>query len=193
MSQCSRACKLQLLSPMHCNYWSPRAPALQQEKSPQWKAHEPQWRVAPAPLTRESPRAATKTQSSQKKYNKYINKSFFKKMIVHNTCWALFVTQAHFASYNLFCPHDNLFLITQMKISEAQTGVATSHSVGVKRQDVNPGNLAAGPKLLVCPHSCSRLISNFTNWSCTHLSNVMERIQFGFFFYALVECFSLPK
>ena len=103
-------------------------------------------------------------------------------MIVHNTCWALFVTQAHFASYNLFCPHDNLFLITQMKISEAQTGVATSHSVGVKRQDVNPGNLAAGPKLLVCPHSCSRLISNFTNWSCTHLSNVMERIQFGFFF-----------
>ena len=63
------------------------------------------------------------------------------------------MTQAHFASNNLFYPHDNLFLITQMKISEAQAGVAMSHSVGVKRQDVNPGNLAAGPKLLTSVHT----------------------------------------
>ena len=63
------------------------------------------------------------------------------------------MTWAHFASNNLFYPHDNLFLITQMKISEAQTGVAICHSVGVKRQDVNPGSLATGLKLLTSVHT----------------------------------------
>ena len=45
----------------------PRARAPQQEKPPQWEAHAPQWRVAPARRNyRESPRTATKTQHSQK-------------------------------------------------------------------------------------------------------------------------------
>ena len=37
--------------PVGHNYWAhvPRACAPQQEKSPQWEAWAPQWRVAPAP------------------------------------------------------------------------------------------------------------------------------------------------
>ena len=42
-----------------------------------------------------------------------------------------------------------------MKISEAQTGAAISHGVGVEKQDVNPGNLAAGPKLLTSVHTAA--------------------------------------
>ena len=74
--------------PVHHNYWAcalgppshncwspratttearvPRAHAPQQEKPPQWEARAPQWRVALLRATRESPRAATKTQCSQK-------------------------------------------------------------------------------------------------------------------------------
>ena len=38
------------LEPASHNYWArvPRARAPQQEKPPQWEAHAPQWRVAPA-------------------------------------------------------------------------------------------------------------------------------------------------
>ena len=66
--------------PVRHNYWSPHATspeahaptacALQQEKPVQWEARAPQCRVAPLTATRESPRAATKTQSSQKQTNK---------------------------------------------------------------------------------------------------------------------------
>ena len=54
--------------PTCCNYWSPhaRAHAPQQEKPPQWEARALQLGVAPFAATRESPRAATKTQHSQK-------------------------------------------------------------------------------------------------------------------------------
>ena len=45
---------------------APRSCAPQQEKSLQWEARAPQWRVAPRAATRESPHAAMKTQSSQK-------------------------------------------------------------------------------------------------------------------------------
>ena len=44
------------LEPMLCN----------KEKPPQWEARALQWGVAPLTTTRESPRAATKTQCSQK-------------------------------------------------------------------------------------------------------------------------------
>ena len=44
----------------------PRARAPQQEKSSQWEAHAPQWRVTPLTTTRESPRTATKTHHRQK-------------------------------------------------------------------------------------------------------------------------------
>ena len=56
------------LEPASHGYWAhvPRARALQQEKPLQWEAHALQRRVAPAWPTRESRRAATKTQRSQK-------------------------------------------------------------------------------------------------------------------------------
>ena len=64
------------LEPASLNYWgsctttteahAPRACAPQQEKPPQWEARAPQRRVAPLlAVTRESLRAATKTQRSQ--------------------------------------------------------------------------------------------------------------------------------
>ena len=60
---CHRATK-----PVSHKYWArvPRARALQQEKPLQWEARAPQLRVAPLAATRESPRAATETQHSQK-------------------------------------------------------------------------------------------------------------------------------
>ena len=78
-STCCRATK-----PVRHNYWAhepqllslsaantealtPKTHALQQEKPPQWEAHAPQQRVAPITATRESPRAAMKTQRSQNK------------------------------------------------------------------------------------------------------------------------------
>ena len=69
--------------PVRHNYWAcalecprattaearaPTARAPQQEKPPQWETRTPQWRVSPA--TRESLRAAKKTQHSQKKKKK---------------------------------------------------------------------------------------------------------------------------
>ena len=64
----SRACEPQLLSPHAATNEAheARARAPQQEKPPQWEAQVPQPRVAPLAATRESPRAATKTQHSQK-------------------------------------------------------------------------------------------------------------------------------
>ena len=55
------ACMLQLLKPVRLE-----PVLLNKEKAPQWEACAPQRRVAPARRTRESPRAATKTQCSQK-------------------------------------------------------------------------------------------------------------------------------
>ena len=64
--------------PVHHNYWArvhttealvPRARAPQQEKPLQWETRTPQQRVAPARPTRESPRAAMKTQRNQKLIN----------------------------------------------------------------------------------------------------------------------------
>ena len=52
---------LQLLKPVR-----PRARAPQQEKPPQREVCAPQQGVAPLTATRESPRAAMKTQRSQK-------------------------------------------------------------------------------------------------------------------------------
>ena len=54
--------------PASHNYWAcaSGACAPQQERPWQWKAHAPQWRVAPLAATRESPRTETKTQHSQK-------------------------------------------------------------------------------------------------------------------------------
>ena len=63
------------LEPTSHNYWArmPQLwkparpePVLRNEKPPQWEARAPQWRVAPLATTRESSRAATKTQRSQK-------------------------------------------------------------------------------------------------------------------------------
>ena len=50
LSLCSRACEPQLLSLRATTNEAraPRARAPQQEKSPQWEAHTPQSRVAPA-------------------------------------------------------------------------------------------------------------------------------------------------
>ena len=65
----SRARQPQLLSPSATTTeaHAPRARALQQEKPPQWEARAPRWRVAPrSPQLEKSPRAATKTQRSQK-------------------------------------------------------------------------------------------------------------------------------
>ena len=90
---CCRATKLvgqnywaRCLEPASCNCWActlhllilhattteaqaPRAWTLQQERPQQWEACAPQRRVAPLTASRESPRAATKTQRSQKKKN----------------------------------------------------------------------------------------------------------------------------
>ena len=56
------------LEPTSHNYWarSPRARALQWEKPPQWEARAPQQRVPLLTATSGSPRAAMKTQCSQK-------------------------------------------------------------------------------------------------------------------------------
>ena len=63
----SRACEPQPLSPQATTteVHAPRARVLQQEKPLQGEALTSQRRVAPA-VHRESPRAATKTQRSQK-------------------------------------------------------------------------------------------------------------------------------
>ena len=61
LSLCSRACEPQLLKPTHL-----KPVLLNKEKPPQWEARAPHRRVAPARRNRESPRAATKTQRSQK-------------------------------------------------------------------------------------------------------------------------------
>ena len=63
LSLCSRACEPQLLSPC-ARTTEARAP--QQEKPPQGETRAQQQRVAPIAATRESPRAATKTQPSQR-------------------------------------------------------------------------------------------------------------------------------
>ena len=62
--------------PVRLNYWAhmpqlPKTTDLEpvlcnKEKPPQWEARAPQRRVAALTTTRESPRAATKTQHSQK-------------------------------------------------------------------------------------------------------------------------------
>ena len=67
--------------PMHHNYW---ACTLQREKTPQWKLHTSQWRVAPPATTTESPRAATKIQCSQKSINKFFLKG---QQFNKNTCF----------------------------------------------------------------------------------------------------------
>ena len=56
------------LEPASHNYWAraPRARALQQEEPLQREVRAPQRRVARLTATRESPRAAMKTQRSQK-------------------------------------------------------------------------------------------------------------------------------
>ena len=74
------------LEPVCHNYWAcaPRAPAPQQEKPPQWEAYVPHCNEEQPPLaaTRESPRAAMKTQSSQK-----INKFILKKSVAWFLQW----------------------------------------------------------------------------------------------------------
>ena len=64
----SRAREPRLLSPHATSIeaHASRARAPQQEKPWQWEAPAPQRRVAPLTATRESPRAAVKTQCSQK-------------------------------------------------------------------------------------------------------------------------------
>ena len=53
------------------------------------------------------------------------HEKFAAKIAARNICWALFMTQAHFAGNNFLSPHYNLIiLMARMKISEAQTGVA---------------------------------------------------------------------
>ena len=61
LNKCSRACELQLLKPT-----SPRTQAPQQEKPPQRETHTRQLEEPPLAVTRENPRAAMKTQHSQK-------------------------------------------------------------------------------------------------------------------------------
>ena len=70
LSLCSRAHEPQLLSPCATTTEAraPIARALQQEKPPQQEACAPQQKSTPAAATRESLRAAMKTQRSQK-YN----------------------------------------------------------------------------------------------------------------------------
>lgn len=63
-----------------------------------------------------------------------------------------------------------------MKISEAQTGVAIPTGWRDKVWTHQSGHRIPVPNFY--PRSCSRLINSFTNYSCTHLSNGMEGIQF---------------
>ena len=81
---------------LYHNYWAfapqllkpacPRAYALQEEKLLQWKAHKPQWWVAPLAAIRESPCTVTKTQCSQQLKNK---KSRMKGLmsLPYASCW----------------------------------------------------------------------------------------------------------
>ena len=64
----SRACELQQLKPT-----CPRACAPQQEKSPQWEAHAPQW------ISPHSPKLEKPMPSNKTRYNQKIN-YFFKTM-----------------------------------------------------------------------------------------------------------------
>lgn len=105
------------------------------------------------------------------------HEKFAAKITVRNICWALFMVQAHFAGNNFLSPHYNLIiLMTWMKISEAQTGAAIPTGWRDKVWTHQSGHRVPMPNFY--PRSCSRLISSFTNYSCTHLSNGMEGIQF---------------
>ena len=71
--------------PMSPNHWSPCALECAPQKEPlQREVWAPQFKGSPRSATRESPRAATKTQCSQKKIHKYLNVFFLKWLNLRN-------------------------------------------------------------------------------------------------------------